>query len=628
MNSKFQILLAAAAFAMVSISIASLYGGDDPTPPATALPSTTPAPAAIPVAPALAPPTVALPDRGVAPIVAGVPTTSPSAVEGSATPVPAKTPKANKPPRSASPMLPPGALTDKNDDTDQVKIFSLLNAQAATMADQLRQLVPNVAIVADERTNSILIRGPQSETVIAEAMVSKLDSTPNVAEPARRNPGGAAYGGGAVMSVPAGVQPKSQTNPATPGNPQVGVQPGNNFGGGGGFGGGAQSGGGGGGFGGFGASFGGGGGRRGGVAGGGFGGQFGTGGGTSSGWAFALPNTEAVEKQLHEAEAAAKQADEFAKKYSDLLKQHEAFANTKGESGELYKQFRDMVDDQRRSAEDYRRKVEEYHRQLEAAQRAGENAGQRWQALQSNAASSVPDLSGIKFQFNALAQETANLQQAAERARKLGSLDEAREIEARIENSQKQLAALGQLSAQLETQGVPKQQNRQADKFDHQIKELLGEYEKSQSGDRPKEEQEKKLTTLKDQLRTLLDSQFQERQKVESGELQQLRDRLEKLEKEINERTQNREDVIKRRLEQLLSAKTAAGANPAAQQGTLILDGVPSTSATGTTSIRGKSDFVPNQPPGLTIDGTGSITPAPVVPPTFSEPYDGPQPKK
>ncbi len=43
------------------------------------------------------------------------------------------------------------------------------------MADQLRQLVPNVAIVSDERTNSILIRGPEAEALIAEAMVSKLD---------------------------------------------------------------------------------------------------------------------------------------------------------------------------------------------------------------------------------------------------------------------------------------------------------------------------------------------------------------------------------------------------------------------------------------------------------------------
>ncbi len=231
------------------------------------------------------------------------------------------------------------------------------------------------------------------------------------------------------MPVPGGVQPKSQTNPPVPGNAQVGVKPGNNFGGGGGgFGGGPQSGGGGG-FGAFGGNFGGGGGgARGGFAGGGFGGQFGSGGGTSSGWAIALPNTEAVEKQLHEAEAAAKQADELAKKYSDLLKQHEAFANSTGESGELYKQFHDLVDDQRRSAEDYRRKVEEYRRQLEAAQRAGENAGQRWQAFQSFASSSpqkLPDLAAIKFEYEKMTQVFADLRQNAKRAREQGKTDEA-----------------------------------------------------------------------------------------------------------------------------------------------------------------------------------------------------------
>ena len=546
-------------------------------------------------------------------------------------PFPMKAPKTAAP-RPNSPILPPATFTDKNDD-DDVRIFSLVNAQAAIMAEQLRQLVPGVAIVSDERTNSILIRGPKQEAVIVEGLVRKLDETPNVAEPARRNPGGAAYGAGSVMPVPGGVQPKSQTNPLVPGNAQVGVKPGNNFGaGGGGFGGGSQSGGGGG-FGAFGGNFGGGGGggARGGFAGGGFGGQFGTGGGTSSGWAIALPNTEAVEKQLHEAEAAAKQADELAKKYSDLLKQHESFANSPGESGELYKQFHDLVDDQRRSAEDYRRKVEEYRRQLEAAQRAGENAGQRWQALQSNASSSMPkpaDLVALKYQYNKLIQEYAQLRQDVQHARELGNTDAAAQLEKRSNEMHSQIEELGKLNAEMENGALAKKLDRQADKFDHQIKELLGEYQKSQSGDRPKEEQEKKVTTLKDQLRTLLDSQFQERQKTESGELQRLRDRLEELEKEINERTQNREDVIKRRLEQLLSAKSAAGGNPPAQQGTLILDGFPSTSATGTTSIKGKSDFVPNQPAGLTIDGNGAITPAPVVPNAFSDHDEGPQPKK
>jgi chromosome segregation ATPase len=302
------------------------------------------------------------------------------------------------------------------------------------------------------------------------------------------------------------------------------------------------------------------------------------------------------------------------------------FANTKGESGELYKQFHDMVDEQRRSAEDYRRKVEEYHRQLEAAQRAGDDTSQRWQSMQSNAAR----LESARVQSKLHEQEMDSLAQQLEAVKASGKMDEAAAIEKRMNDLNSSRKPLVELLRNLEQKNVAAVQLsvRQSDKFDRQIKDLLTEYQQLQSVDQPKEEQEKKLSTLKDQLRTLLNSQFQERQKTESGELQQLRDRLEKLEKEINERTQNREDVIKRRLEQLLSAKPAAGVNTSVQNGVLILDGVPSTSATGTTSIRGKSDFVPNQPPGLTIDGNGAITPAPVVPNPFSDNDERPQPKK
>ena len=126
----------------------------------------------------------------------------------------------------------------------------------------------------------------------------------------------------------------------------------------------------------------------------------------------------------------------------------------------------------------------------------------------------------------------------------------------------------------------------------------------------------------------MLNSQLQERQKSETNELIQLRDRLEKLQKEINERLQNREGVIDRRLEQLLSAKTAAGTNPPVQQGTLMLDGVSSTMRHGNHVDSAKSDFVPNRPTGLTIDGNGAITPAPVVPNAFSDHDEGPQPQR
>ena len=174
MISKFQVLLAAAALAIVSISIVSLYGDDDSAPAAT------PVPVAEQTTPALAPTATALPAPGTAPVSA---VEAPTIMPGTPVPLPKKTTKAASPTPGNRPMLPPATFTDKNDETDDVKIFSLVNAQAATMADQLRQLVPNVAVVADERTNSILIRGPKSEALVAEALVSKLDSTSNFAEP-------------------------------------------------------------------------------------------------------------------------------------------------------------------------------------------------------------------------------------------------------------------------------------------------------------------------------------------------------------------------------------------------------------------------------------------------------------
>ena len=118
--------------------------------------------------------------------------------------------------------------------------------------------------------------------------------------------------------------------------------------------------------------------------------------------------------------------------------------------------------------------------------------------------------------------------------------------------SKKEYAELGKLSSLVEKQAAAK---KPVDKFDQQIRELLGAYQKSAAAEKPSEEQQKKLAELKDQLRTLLNSQLQERQKSETSELKQLRDRLEKLQKEIDERLQNREGVIDRRLEQLLSAK-------------------------------------------------------------------------
>jgi hypothetical protein len=598
MNSKFQILLMTAALAIVGVSLASLYGGDVTTSAATAASSD---PTTAPDLPAVEAPAVAAPQ-------VSAPPASPTK------PIPSTAPRAGA-----------SFLVKEKTPPVQVKVYVLKYADAETLAEMLRAALQQgkgaITIVPDQRTNQLVATGGAEDLAVAEALIVKLDvaapERPVANDPARRKPGAepSYRSPGSLMPAPAGVPGQPQMPPGAPGNFSAG---------GGGFGGGAKSGGGGG-FGAFGGNLGGGGGgagsARGGFAGGGFGGQFGSGGGASSGWAIALPNTEAVEKQLHEAEAAAKQADELAKKYSDLLKQHEAFANSTGESGELYKQFHNLVDDQRRSAEDDRRKVDDYRRQLAEAKRAAERGLQLW-GTQSGAGESKE----INSMLKRLEDRALQLIKQSEVAQASGNKDQITSVTKEMDEVKATIKNLVEFQNDLE----PKKAvwGEQSDKIDQQIRELLGAYQKSATTEKPNEEQQKKLDALKRQLRELLNSQLQERQKSETNELKQLRDRLEKLQKEIDERLQNREGVIDRRLEQLLSAKTAAGANPAAQQGTPILAGVPSTSTTGTTSPQGKSDFVPSQPSGLTIDGNGAVTPAPVVPNAFSDHDEGPQPKK
>ncbi|HTQ39042.1 MAG TPA: secretin N-terminal domain-containing protein [Pirellulales bacterium] len=70
-----------------------------------------------------------------------------------------------------------------------------------------------------------------------------------------------------------------------------------------------------------------------------------------------------------------------------------------------------------------------------------------------------------------------------------------------------------------------------------------------------------------DTLKKLLDSQFDDQQKRESDELQQLRQRLDKLEKEINDRAANRDNIIKGRLKELTSS---AAATPSLQPVTIF----------------------------------------------------------
>jgi hypothetical protein len=502
--------------------------------------------------------------------------------------------------KPASVTSAPKLVKDKNPPV-QVKVFKLLNADAATLADEIRRALPNgnstLSIVADPRTNQIITTGSAEDLLVAEALAQKLDVEAPERPQARRNVSSGTtsaagnFGGGMTTEMLNRLKGEESGANAASGGAA------------GGFGGGGARGGGG--FGGFGAA---GGGARGFSGGGGFGGQFGGGGGGSgsSGWAITLPNPEAMEKQLHEADEAAKKADDLAKRYTDLLRQHEAIANAGDESGQMYKQFRDLIEEQRRMAEDQRRTAETARRQVEAAQRNAEAGGK-----QNRVVAVQPDLSALKFQQEAMMEEKARLVNLIDDLKKVGKNDEANEAARLLAGVQERVSGIEKVRTQLEKQANA---TRPMDKFDQQIRELLGAYQKSATTEKPNEEQQKKLAELKDQLRTLLNSQLQERQKSETNELKQLRDRLEKLQKEIDERLQNREGVIDRRLEQLLSAKPQEAEWPAKPEVIIFDNPKPGTV---TAPVKLKSSSVPALPKKVTIPAVPAI---PAVEPIAPEP--------
>jgi type II secretory pathway component GspD/PulD (secretin) len=76
------------------------------------------------------------------------------------------------------------AVSDKEDKVGrELKIFSLQNADAEALTQTVLPLFVNVekpptVIVFDERTNTIIARGPESELQILEAVLLRLDETP------------------------------------------------------------------------------------------------------------------------------------------------------------------------------------------------------------------------------------------------------------------------------------------------------------------------------------------------------------------------------------------------------------------------------------------------------------------
>jgi type II secretory pathway component GspD/PulD (secretin) len=72
------------------------------------------------------------------------------------------------------------ALAAKNVRADEVRIFALKHADAAGMAKMLKQLLQGpdaktLSIAADDRTNSVVVRGGSEQLEVIEAIISRLE---------------------------------------------------------------------------------------------------------------------------------------------------------------------------------------------------------------------------------------------------------------------------------------------------------------------------------------------------------------------------------------------------------------------------------------------------------------------
>src|SRR6476661_5032105 len=101
--------------------------------------------------------------------------------------------------------VPPGGMPAQPAAADgKVTILSLKRADASTTADQLKQLLSgkDLKIIADTRTNQVLLSGSGKDIEMAEKLASSLDSTETQQQPIQNgqvqffaNP----FGGGAAL---------------------------------------------------------------------------------------------------------------------------------------------------------------------------------------------------------------------------------------------------------------------------------------------------------------------------------------------------------------------------------------------------------------------------------------------
>lgn len=374
------------------------------------------------------------------------------------------------PPPTPTPRIPEAKSAGKSAD-NQVKVFQLKFADAATLANQLQFFVSG-NVVADPRTNQLVMSGPKGDLDVAEALIIKLDVAASPQPNANKTPtpiaapgtpvrraagGGGGFGGGGgysgitVVPGPAANAPWDVTGSGS-GNVGVGDGPtataipgvvgalwGNN-----------------------------------------------PNGGPATVRYVNPKNPGELEAVQKRAEAEAKEMEQVLKQVQELAKSGKA-----DEKPELVQRIQQLAEMQRNLTED----------QYRAAQAAHQELFGKFQQLANPNAVNVPN----PFNWQANDPEAAKTKM---------EIDD-------LVRSYKTLMAIPGTDDQ---------------------KKLLDE----------------KRTDLKQRLKTLLETQFESQQKTQIEELKQLHQRLDKLEQEISDRSKNRDSLIDRRLNQILSGGVPA----------------------------------------------------------------------
>ncbi|HEY2826644.1 MAG TPA: secretin N-terminal domain-containing protein [Pirellulales bacterium] len=217
-----------------------------------------------------------------------------------------------------------------------------------------------------------------------------------------------------------------------------------------------------------------------------------------------------LEKAWRDYAALVSNEPEVQKSVLQMLQQVEQFNSTTDEDRikELQEHISHILGEQdRRAKENVRRAMEQCQRADEQLKRAVASSDD-----QQRTAAEVDRMEGQgKYQW------AQNVQRAIEQ------LQIAMKINARIVDSVKAVA------------------------------DLTVDCRKLSAVENPTDDQQRELNDKKTQLKQMLSTQFDQRQKQESEELKYLRQRLDKLEEEISDRAQNRDNLINRRLDDLVS---------------------------------------------------------------------------